>query len=134
VSSDSDFTPLAQRLRESGKKVIGFGQRHTPSPFVTACERFIYTENLAPGAASPPEAGSDALRGSGTYGGAGDEGGNKGKRTIPERTLQQLSKVVMDAGDDEGWVNLATVGGTLATLKSDFDVRTYGFRKLAGMP
>jgi uncharacterized LabA/DUF88 family protein len=128
VSSDSDFTPLAQRLREAGKHVIGFGERRTPSPFVTACERFIYTENLLgyefaaktdTGRGPPivPQSPAAAL-----------------KRTLEPSVRELLCKAIDDAVDDStSWAYLSAVGGLLRTLRSDFDVRSYGHKTLRGL-
>jgi uncharacterized LabA/DUF88 family protein len=123
ISSDSDFTPLAQRLREAGKYVVGFGQRHTPAPFVTACERFIYTENL--GGTAHTLATDDKL----PVGSAATSDHNS--KPLPKKTLALLNRVIEDAGGDEGWLRLSRFGEIILTLKSDFDVRSYGYRKLA---
>ena len=89
--------------------MVGFGQRHTPAPFVTACERFIYTENLGESKGfvqdlyAPPHAVKPSTR--------------PGKKT-----LGLLKRVLDDASDDEGWLELSRVGETIMQLKSDFDV------------
>jgi uncharacterized LabA/DUF88 family protein len=120
VSSDSDFTRLATRLRESGVTVIGFGQKKTPSPFVTACDRFVYTEIL--------EAGQQA----------DDEETQRPPRT--KRTAQELrsdTKLVHllrtaaeSVADDDGWASLARVGSHVAQQSPSFDARNYGYAKL----
>mmetsp|Transcript_63473 Transcript_63473/g.124644 ORF Transcript_63473/g.124644 Transcript_63473/m.124644 type:complete len:317 (-) Transcript_63473:112-1062(-) len=129
VSSDSDFTPLAQRLREAGKHVIGFGQHKTPPPFVTACERFIYTENLgsSPELLPPLELIHENLI-AGTI-----LKPPKFSRPLTKRTLdllELLNKILADASDDDGWVELSQLGNIVIAVKSDFDVRSYGYRKL----
>lgn len=122
VTSDSDFTGLAQRLREAGKHVIGFGSRHTPAPFVGACERFIYTENLkkstAPEALASKQVQSLEAR------------GPEPIKKVPKATVQFLRDAVEACAADDGWVYLGHAGAYVAKLKSDFDPRTYGFKKL----
>ncbi len=109
VSSDSDFTRLASRIRESGVNVYGFGERKTPKPFVSACDKFIYTENLRKDAAAEqPEVDVTKAR----------------------KLIAQLRDAVEDAADDSGWANLGTVGQLIANKHPDFDPRTYGFKKL----
>ena len=112
VSSDSDFTRLAARIREQGLTVYGFGERKTPQAFVAACDKFIYTENL--GDEAPVKAGAKPA--------------TKLKR---DRALDSLlAEAVEAASDDEGWAHLGAVGSNLQRLRSDFDTRSYGFAKL----
>ncbi len=116
VSSDSDFTRLAARIREQGVDVFGFGEQKTPESFRQACRKFIYTENLLNGTAS-----------------------NKG--AVPTADpLQPVSaavpiiqKVIAQMESEDGWVPLGEVGGRLSNLASDFDPRTFGFRKLSDL-
>ncbi len=117
VSSDSDFTRLAARLRESGKRVYGFGEQKTPRPFVAACDRFIYTEVFT----TPPTSGA-------------------GRKARSARDLQQDEKLLalvrsaIDAASDEaGWAHLGTVGTIITKQAPDFDPRTYGFAKLSDL-
>ena len=110
VSSDSDFTPLAARIREAGLVVYGFGERKTPQPFVAACDKFIYTDIL-----EPPKA----------KGGKGTA-----KFPSPEKILR---KAVDAAAQDNGWANLGTVGSMLLKNNPSFDARIYGFKKLIEM-
>jgi len=119
VSSDSDFTRLASRIREQGTDVYGFGEQKTPESFRQACHRFVYTENLLPGAAGTNRPGQAA--------GAG--GANK-----PPRAAAHLIRTAIAQLDDEdGWVALGGVGKRLAILASDFDSRTYGQSKLVDL-
>ena len=117
VSSDSDFTRLAARIREQGVDVYGFGEQKTPESFRQACRRFIYTENLAPTVASAdPEvvATTPALE--------------------PLDNATQLIKQVLAQHDgDDGWIPLGQVGQALTKLAPDFDSRTFGFRKLSDL-
>jgi uncharacterized LabA/DUF88 family protein len=112
VSSDSDFTRLASRLKESGKRVYGFGERKTPRPFVAACDRFIYTEVFTPvkGQPQPRVSGADL-----------DD----------MDFLDLVGGAVDDASDEEtGWAHLGQVGTILTQKKPDFDSRNYGYSKL----
>ena len=112
VSSDSDFTPLATRLRESGKRVIGVGRRKTPKAFVEACERFVFLEVLAgDGGATEPEPVKE------------DQ-----PRPIQSVLTKALNKVDTD---DEDWASLSAVGNHLNRTDPSFDPRSYGFGKLS---
>lgn len=109
VSSDSDFTRLATRLREAGKKVYGLGERKTPEPFIAACEKFIFFEVLKKpaGAAEPMPQVPD----------------------VPD-LKELLVPAVRETARESGWSRLAAVGGLLGTTHSSFDPRNYGFKKL----
>ncbi|ANB17116.1 NYN domain-containing protein [Dokdonella koreensis] len=114
VSSDSDFTRLAARIRESGLIVYGFGEKKTPEPFVAACDKFIYTEILV---------------------GKEDDGVAIAPRSDRElkqdkRLLNLLRNAADAASDDTGWANLGAVGSTIAKQAPEFDSRNYGYRKL----
>ena len=118
VSSDSDFTRLAARIREQGVDVFGFGAQKTPESFRQACRRFIYTENLllpeAPTPDRPAPAAAKALQ--------------SASGAVP-----LLTKVIAQMSDDDGWVGLRGVGQRLFNLAPDFDPRTYGSAKLADL-
>jgi uncharacterized LabA/DUF88 family protein len=117
VSSDSDFTRLASRLREQGADVYGFGERKTPESFRQACRRFIYTENLLPdNPASTPGTGPSlkALQ-------------------PPTAAIPILHRAIAQLESEDGWVSLSTVGKRLSDIASDFDPRTYGYRKLSDL-
>ena len=115
VSSDSDFTRLASRLRESGLVVYGFGEKKTPKPFVAACDKFIYTEVLR---AKEGEAEPSRVRPS------DDLKKDKGH-------LANLFRNAIDAySDDDGWAQLGVVGSNIAKQAPEFDPRNYGYRKL----
>ena len=117
ISSDSDFTRLASRVREQGLDVYGFGEQKTPESFRQACRRFIYTENLLPGAAAlDPDAASAAK-----------------PLEPPNAAIPVLNRVISQMDSEDGWVDLATVGRRLSNLASDFDPRTYGFGKLSDL-
>src|SRR6185369_16512724 len=117
VSSDSDFTRLAARIREQGVDVFGFGAQKTPESFRQACRRFIYTENLLPEAPAPDRpapAGAKALE-------------------PPSAAVPLLARAVAQMSDEDGWVNLRGVGQRLGNLAPDFDPRTYGAAKLGDL-
>lgn len=117
VSSDSDFTRLASRLREEGADVYGFGTQKTPESFRQACRRFIYTENLLPEAVpATPE-----------------EGGAVRARQPVSAAVPLLTKAIAEMDAEDGWVGLGVVGQRLSNIASDFDPRTYGFRKLSDL-
>src|SRR5229473_4525244 len=124
VSSDSDFTRLAARLRESGLTVYGFGERKTPKPFVAACDKFIYIENLAYAETAAEPA---------------DEGGKPVARPSAAQLksdaalINQLRNAVEAASDDDGWAALASVGHIITNQSPDFDSRTYGYAKLSDL-
>jgi uncharacterized LabA/DUF88 family protein len=121
VSSDSDFTRLAARIREQGVDVYGFGEQKTPGSFRQACRRFIYTENLLPEAPAPDNPDKPDAR--------------PASLTRPSKEATPLIKTAMAQLEDdgEGWVALGGVGQRLAVLNSDFDPRTYGFAKLGDL-
>jgi uncharacterized LabA/DUF88 family protein len=116
VSSDSDFTRLAARIREQGTDVYGFGEQKTPESFRQACRRFIYTENLLPGA---PAQGAEASTAKSLQ--------------PPSAAVPILRKVISQMDSEDGWVSLSKLGRRLADLASDFDPRTYGFKKLSDL-
>ena len=119
VSSDSDFTRLASRLREEGADVYGFGARKTPESFRQACRRFIYTENLVPEAPAPTRRRARPRR----------------ARAVQPASaaVAILNKAIAQMETEDGWVGLGVVGQRLAAIASDFDPRSYGFRKLSDL-
>ncbi|MCK1285583.1 NYN domain-containing protein [Bradyrhizobium sp. 44] len=116
VSSDSDFTRLAARIREQGIDVFGFGEQKTPESFRQACRRFVYTENLLPAPANTqdPASRSTSLQ-------------------PLDAATPIIKKVITQMESEDGWVTLGEVGRQLANLASDFDPRTFGFRKLSDL-
>lgn len=129
VSSDSDFTRLATRLREAGMKVIGIGERKTPSPFIIACDKFIYLEIInAPSVVSEQ---TSALK--------KKEGKPEKKRQKSDDTEHQnqikkakrlIDSSITDLADENGWAYLGDVGNLILKKQPDFDPRNYGFSKL----
>jgi len=122
VSSDSDFTRLAQRLREDGAVVYGFGAQKTPEAFRNACTRFIYIENLE------DSAGDDDKEKAGPRAGKKKQAG--AKKEPLSKAVPLIRKAMEQAWDDEDWVDLGVVGQRLNHLAPDFDPRTYGCAKL----
>jgi len=129
VSSDSDFTRLAARLRESGLTVYGFGERKTPKPFVAACDKFIYIENLA----------FDDARADDGDGAAAGAGAKQVKRATAAQLkgdaslVNLLRNAVEAASEDDGWARLSSIGEILTKQRPDFDSRSYGYAKLSDL-
>lgn len=116
VSSDSDFTRLATRLREAGMKVIGIGEKKTPEPFITACDKFVYLEILSTEDAAP------------------DVKTRRNKKDslqkMDKRVLNLIKSSINDVADESGWAFLGEVGTLILKKQPNFDARNYGFRKL----
>ncbi|WP_026838698.1 NYN domain-containing protein [Gillisia sp. JM1] len=122
VSSDSDFTKLATRLRESGLNVIGIGEKKTPEPFIVACDRFIYIEILG---SHPKQQESE-----------NNVDKDKKKQSVDKVTpkvINLISSTISDVADEDGWAFLGDVGGLLQKKQPNFDSRNYGFQKLTPM-
>ena len=117
ISSDSDFTRLAQRLREEGMVVYGFGEQKTPEAFRKACNRFIYVENLLE---AEPEEKKDGVASAGTV---------TQKKDPPSKARKLIASAIGEP-DDDGWENLARVGHRIQGARPDFDPRSYGCRNL----
>ncbi|WP_417590208.1 NYN domain-containing protein [Owenweeksia hongkongensis] len=115
VSSDSDFTRLATRLREAGMTVFGIGEKKTPNPFIVACDRFIYIEILkntsSESEESKPEQKTEVDK-------------------ITAKDIKLIASTISDLGDDDGWAFLGDVGNLLQKKQPNFDSRNYGFQKL----
>ncbi|PIE85590.1 Maebl [Candidatus Gracilibacteria bacterium] len=111
ISSDSDFTKLATRLREAGKLVIGIGERKTPIPFVVACDKFIYIEILKKLTKESKETTTNI-------------------DTIGAKEITLISSTINDVSGEDGWAFLGDVGGLIQKKQPSFDSRNYGFEKL----
>jgi uncharacterized LabA/DUF88 family protein len=157
VSSDSDFTRLATRLREAGKKVFGIGQKKTPAAFIAACDKFIYVEILG------TKNGSGSTKKASTLMSKSSTPANKASapakklraqkapssveapmknleptaspllQTMDEQTIRLMTSSISDIADDSGWAALSHVGGLIAKKQPDFDSRNYGFSKLTAL-
>lgn len=138
VSSDSDFTGLALRIREEGLVVYGFGEKKTPEAFRNACHRFLFTEVLRPVSAKPAEA---APAPKSTKKPADNKSAAKpapAPSPVEEPQAQDFPRAFVlealdKAGDDSGWAGLGAFGSYLNKLQPDFDSRLYGFRKLSDL-
>lgn len=131
ITSDSDFTGLAMRLREEGLTVLGFGEKKTPEAFRNACHKFVFTEVLRPSTAAeqlvqpskaeseqksvPPQASMEAIE------------------PKPEFPKQFVLTALEQSIDDAGWAHLGTFGSYLTKLQPDFDSRLYGYKKLSDL-
>lgn len=116
VSSDSDFTRLATRLREAGMKVYGIGEKKTPNPFIVACDKFIYIEILNNSQAE-------------------EKGTAKSKAKpavdkVTQKDIKLIAGTISDVADDDGWAFLGDVGNLLQKKQPNFDSRNYGYQKL----
>lgn len=117
VSSDSDFTKLATRLREAGMQVIGIGEKKTPTPFIVACEKFIYIEILRKQSTSKEDINKK------------DEAVESIDRITP-KVIKLISSTITDSSDEDGWAFLGDVGSLIQKKQPNFDSRNYGFEKL----
>ena len=124
VSSDSDFTRLAQRLREDGLAVYGFGERKMPEAFRNACTRFIYVENLIE--APEPHPAEDGAVSSAAP-------APEKRKDPPSKAAPTIRKAMAGLEDEEGWAMLAAVGSRIANVAPDFDPRSYGHAKLSAL-
>jgi len=117
VSSDSDFTRLATRLREAGMKVIGIGEKKTPEPFIVACDKFIYIEIL-----KSEESESEIAKNKPSLKNEVDK--------ITPKVIKLIASTISDLADEDGWAFLGDVGNLLQKKQPNFDARNYGFQKL----
>ena len=121
VSSDSDFTRLATRLREAGMMVFGIGEKKTPEPFIVACDKFIYIEILKDNSTE------------------NENEAESGRKKIPQKNnvdkitpkvVKLIASTISDLADEDGWAYLGDVGNLLQKKQPNFDSRNYGFQKL----
>ena len=120
ISSDSDFTRLALRLREAGVKVIGMGQKKTPLPFIAACDKFIYIEILSSQKTELPLK-EDKKE---------EAPAENSIKSLDTKTIQLIAASIGDIADEAGWAFLGDVGNLILKKEPDFDARNYGFKKL----
>ncbi len=121
VSSDSDFTRLATRLREAGMKVIGFGENKTPKPFISACDKFIYLEILKNVLVKSNRRETPTLK---------SKNKSQPLSKIDAEIIKLIIESVNDLADESGWTFLGSLGSYILKKKPDFDPRNYGFPKL----
>ena len=117
VSSDSDFTKLATRLREAGMQVIGIGEKKTPTPFIVACDKFIYIEILRKQSHKKEDVNAK-------------EKIEENVDEITSKVIKLLSATIIDSSDEDGWAFLGDVGSLIQKKQPNFDSRNYGFEKL----
>lgn len=120
ISSDSDFTRLALRLREAGMKVIGMGQRKTPAPFIAACDKFVYIEILGQERTTKEIDRKEE-----------EAADTPSIKEIDKKTVKVITSSITDLADEDGWAFLGDVGNLILKKQPDFDPRNYGFKKLA---
>lgn len=119
VSSDSDFTRLATRLREAGMQVFGIGEKKTPNPFIVACDKFIYIEILKAEAEEDTQSNPK-----------GRPASQSSVDKVTPKVVKLISTTIDDVADDDGWAFLGDVGSLLQKKQPNFDSRNYGFQKL----
>ena len=132
VSSDSDFTPLVMRIRANGLKVFGFGEKKTPEPFVNACSKFLYLENLGSLEPTPPPTQlAEAQEATATKAVPPPQPAKLSAKELKGNTrlVSMLRKSVEAAADEEGWAGLGAVGQHISKQAS-FDSRNYGYARL----
>ncbi len=132
VSSDSDFTRLAIRLREAGMMVIGIGEKKTPSPFIAACDKFIYIEvikqhDLPQVQPAPEESQPQKDRKKQSVQPQKDEG------RVPKNIVRLIAQSVADLSEGEDYVYMGELGNLIMKKKPDFDYRNYGFKSLSAL-
>lgn len=125
VSSDSDFTRLAIRLREAGMKVIGMGEKKTLKPFITACDKFIYIEILGDEEEEPVVKTTTK-----TSSRQPNKKTPKSVDLVNRELIKLLTDSISDLADESGWAFLGELGNLLLKKKTDFDPRNYGFQKM----
>ncbi|MBN1891976.1 MAG: NYN domain-containing protein [Clostridiales bacterium] len=136
VSSDSDFTRLATRLREAGKIVYGIGEKKTPIPFIAACDRFIYLEILGAHDKDKTHSSKSTPMPRFAREHKEDKNGDDGARPIlpiDRETIDLIKSSISDLADDNGWAFLGAVGSLILKKRPSFDSRNYGFSKLSQM-
>lgn len=130
VSSDSDFTRLASRLREEGLVVYGFGEEKTPKPFVAACDKFVYIELLRDEAGSPSIL--ESLPGITAVADSAKPAAPDVQKK-PKAPVSFIAKILDDIADEDGWAHLGALGANISKLRPEFDPRTHGFKKLSDL-
>ena len=128
ISSDSDFTRLATRLREAGMKVIGIGERKTPGPFIVACDKFIYIEII--NTSYPPLETTGTNKKRGKPSGSAKKSEENESQVAIRKVKKLISTSITDIADENGWAFLGDVGNLILKKQPDFDPRNFGFAKL----
>ena len=132
VSSDSDFTRLATRLREAGMKVYGMGEKKTPKPFIVACDKFVYIEVIRAAARqAEEEAAREALPPPKPAKKESKKAAQQAVSNVPNPVEELIAESVEDLCDEEGYAHMGKLGNLLLKKQPDFDPRNYGFSKLS---
>lgn len=129
ISSDSDFTPLALRLRESGLKVYGIGEKKTPKPFIKACDKFIYVDILRP--VVEPAAPAATVAGTAAEQVKPAQPQVPMKKVPSAQTIAFIAQCIAETSNENGWSNLSPLGTLLIKNRPEFDSRNYGYAKLS---
>jgi uncharacterized LabA/DUF88 family protein len=124
ISSDSDFTRLATRLREAGKQVFGMGERKTPTPFISSCNKFIYIEILQKELKPPVITKATKTE---------PVKKTPSVASINDELIKLISDSINDLGEEDGWVFLGVLGNLILKKQPDFDPRNYGYKKLVDL-
>lgn len=133
ITSDSDFTGLAMRLREEGLTVLGFGEKKTPDAFRNACHKFVFTEVLRPAATVEPTTAGRKLENEQKSAPAPTQNPVETVDTKLEFPKKFVLAALEQSSDDAGWAHLGTFGSYLTKLQPDFDSRLYGYKKLSDL-
>ncbi|MBM6925884.1 NYN domain-containing protein [Pseudoflavonifractor phocaeensis] len=134
VSSDSDFTRLAVRLREAGKKVYGMGERKTPNPFIVACDKFVYIEvirSAAEEARAEEEKAEKAKAQKTAQKKTAPAQPQEADHRVPKRVVKLIAESVNTIAGEDGFASLGELGNLLVKKQPDFDSRNFGFSKLS---
>lgn len=130
VSSDSDFTRLAIRLREAGKRVIGIGEKKTPGPFIAACDKFIYIEVIMSTGSDKPEADKNVKTVDRSH---PKTNGKPKSNKVPESVVALIAGSISDLSSDDEYVFMGELGNLLLKKQPDFDHRNFGFKSLSAL-
>lgn len=134
VSSDSDFTRLAIRLREAGQRVIGIGEKKTPNPFIAACDKFTYIEVIRANAEEVKHIDDEPSQRAAEKTKPKQPSQSKARGTkVPEDVVQFIADSISDLSEDDDWVFMGELGNLLLKKKPDFDHRNFGFKKLSSL-
>ena len=134
VSSDSDFTRLAIRLREAGQRVIGIGERKTPNPFIAACDKFTYIEVIRANAIDSKQDDYEVNHKAAEKTKSKQSVQIKSRNNkVPEDVVQFIADSISDLSEDDDWVFMGDVGNLLLKKRPDFDHRNYGYKKLSSL-
>ena len=134
ISSDSDFTRLAIRLREAGMYVIGIGEKKTPAPFIVACDKFIYIEVITSASKTVGAAGKkkpETVKKAHEKEKPAEKAADN--RHVPDVMIKLIADSVADLADDDGYTDLSNLGNLIIKKQPDFDPRNFGFGKLSNM-